>query len=142
MTPFFESILGQLLSILASNKPAVARLAADCISAILVNIDRDAALQFLGKDLTNKSPLIREHLSLCIDALCGDCKDPCQLIDTIGSLLLDEDENTRDHAQAAIAQLKQNFPNLKEVEALKKMNQVKREAVIKAIDNSRSIQFY
>lgn len=142
MTPFFESILGQLLSILASNKPAVARLAADCISAILVNIDRDAALQFLGKDLTNKSPLIREHLSLCIDALCGDCKDPCQLIDTIGTLLLDEDENTRDHAQAAIAQLKQNFPNLKEVEALKKMNQVKREAVIKAIDNSRSIQFY
>lgn len=142
MTPFFESILGNLLNILASNKPAIARLAADCISAILVNIDRDAALDFLGRDLTNKSPLIKEHLSLCIDALCGDCKDPAQLIDTIGTLLLDDDENTRDHAQAAVAQLKQSFPNLKEIDALKKMNQQKREAVIKAIDNSRSISFY
>ena len=142
MTPFFESVLNNLLSILASNKPAIARLAADCISAILVNIDRDAALNFLGKDLSNKGPLIREHLSLCIDALCGDCKDPAQLIDTVGTLLLDDDENTRDHAQAAIAQLKQNFPNLKEIEAIKKMNQQKKEAVIKAIDTSRAITFY
>lgn len=142
MTPFFETILNNLLNILASNRPAIARLAADCISAILVNIDREAALAFLGKDLTDKDPLIKEHLSLCIDALCGDCKDPAQLLDTVGTLLLDEDENTRDHAQASIAQLKQNFPNLKDTEILNKMTQVKREAIIKAIDSARPNPLY
>lgn len=139
MTSFFETVLNHLLTILSSKRPAIARLAADCISAILVNIDRDAALKYLGKDLSQKSMLIKEHLSLCIDALCGDCNDPSELIDSIGTLLMDENENTREHAKAAIAQLKQKFDNLKDLEILKSISPPKREIIIDAIENAKPL---
>ncbi|OHT06424.1 hypothetical protein TRFO_05637 [Tritrichomonas foetus] len=139
MTPFFESILNHLLTVLMSNRPAIARLAADCISAILVNIDRDAALKFLGKDHSEKSSLIKEHLSLCIDALCGDCTDPSELLDTIGMLLLDESDNTKEHATASLLQLNQNFENLKDLDVIKNMDTERREAIMNILKDCRPL---
>ena len=139
MTPFFESILTHLLTVLTSSRPAIARLAADCISAILVNIDRDAALQFLGKDHSDKQSLIKEHLSLCIDALCGDCKDPAELLDTVGMLLLDDSDNTKEHAMASIIQLNQKFKDLKDNPTLSSMLPERREAILDVIKNYKPL---
>ena len=70
-------------------------MAADCISAIIVNIDRNAALEYLGRDHSGQPSQVREHIALCIDALCGDCYEPSQLLPAIANLLLDDSENTR-----------------------------------------------
>jgi hypothetical protein len=139
MTPFFEPIVGHLFTILASNRRSIARLAADCVSAILVNIDRNAALEFLGKDHGKRTKEIREHLALCIDALCGDCYEPSQLLPSIASLLMDERENTREHAMAAIAQLKQKFDYLEENVMSAKLAEDQRDVVLKAIKEAPEI---
>jgi hypothetical protein len=134
ITPFFEPLVKHLFAMIASNRQAVARLAADCVSAVLVNIDRTAALEFLGRDHSIQPPEVREHLALCIDAMCGDCDEPSQLLPTIATMLLDPRDNTREHAQAAICQLGQKFEDLLANSTLTEMDQKRRLAIINALD--------
>jgi hypothetical protein len=54
-----------------------------------------------------------------------------QLLPVIASLLGDESENTREHAIAAIAQLKQKFDDLED--GAMKLDASQREMVLKAI---------
>jgi hypothetical protein len=134
VTPFFEPVVNHLFSIIASNRPAIARLAADCVSAVLVNIDRIAALEFLGRDHAGQPPEVREHIALCIDAVCGECDDPSQLLPAIAAMLLDPRDNTREHAHAALVQLAQKFEDLLTNSTLREMDQKRRLAVVNALD--------
>jgi hypothetical protein len=134
MTPFFEPLVNHLFSIIVSNRPAVARLAADCVSAVFVNIERRAALEFLGRDPSCQPPEVREHLALCIDAICGDCDEPSQLLPAITAMLLDPCDRTRAHAQGALLQLSQKFEDLLLNSTLAEMDQKRRLAIVNALD--------
>jgi hypothetical protein len=134
VTPFFEPLVNHLFAIIVSNRAAIARLAADCVSAVLVNIDRTAALEFLGRDHSAQPPEVREHIALCIDAMCGDCDEPSQLLPAIATLLLDPRDNTREHAQAALVQLGQKFEDLLANSTLTEMDQQRRLAIVNALD--------
>jgi hypothetical protein len=135
MTPFFESVVTHLLTVLAAGRPAIARLAADCVSAILVNIDRNAALEFLAQDYRGKQAEVKEHVALCIDALCGDCYEPGQLLPTIGMLLLEPNDNTREHAEAALVQLSQNFDDIKRNPSLARLNAAEKQAILGVLES-------
>jgi hypothetical protein len=102
-TPFSETVVNHLFSIIVSNRPAIARLAADCASPVHVNVDRTAAPEFLGRDHEELPREVREHLALCIDAIWGERDDRSQLLPVIAGMLLDPYESTREHAQAARA---------------------------------------
>ena len=135
MTPFFETVLGHLLTLLSSTRQAIARLAADCVSVILINVDRNASLEFLAQDHSKRTPEVKEHLSLCLDVLSGDCFEPSQLLPTVGMLMLEEDENTREHATAALYQLSRKFDDLLDSPAFKNMDTKRREAILEALKN-------
>lgn len=133
MTPFFETILSHLLTLLSSTRQAIARLASDCVSVILINVDRNASLEFLSKDHSKRSPEVKEHLALCLDVLSGDCFEPSQLLPTIGMLLLEDNENTQEHATAALAQLVRKFDDLLESPVFKSMDPKAKDAIIEAV---------
>jgi hypothetical protein len=126
--------VNDLFSIIASNGPAIARLAADCLSPIHGNVDRTAALEFLGNDDEELPPEVQEHLALCIDAICGDRDDPSQLLPAIAGMLFDLHESTREHVQAARVQLAQTFDDLLTNAALREMDQQRRLAVVNVLD--------
>lgn len=136
MTPFFETILTHIMTLLSSTRQAIARLAADCVSVILINVDRNAALEFLAKDHSQRSPEVKEHLALCLDALCGDCYEPSQLIPTIAMLLMDQGDNTREHAAAALIQLKQKFEDLMENPCLEMLDPEKLQVIESVVNGS------
>lgn len=133
MTSFYDTILNHMLVLLTSKRCSISRLAADTISAILVNIDRDSAIEFLSKDHSKQDPLVKEHLSLCIDALCGDCKDPIRLLPTIANFL--QEPITKDHAKASLFQLYQTEPSLNQTDVYKKLNGEDKNAIDNALSD-------
>jgi hypothetical protein len=134
VTPFFETLMNHLFTIIVSNRPVVGQIAADCVSVILNNIDHTAALEFLGRDPSSHPPEVREQLAIAIDGLCSDCEEPSQLLPAITTMLLDSCDNTREHAQSALVQLNQKFDDLLLNSTLMEMDQKRRLAIVNALD--------
>ena len=111
-TPFFESIVNQLLKLLLSSKAFIAKLSHDCISSILRSINRKKAFEFLAKNHKSKPGPCKAQLSASLLEIIESCEDPVPLLTTLGCFLTDANPEVRDHAKISVITLGVNFPNL------------------------------
>ncbi|OHT02510.1 hypothetical protein TRFO_30343 [Tritrichomonas foetus] len=111
MTSFFEAIVNDLLTILLSSKGFIARLASNCISEILRQVNRKKALDYLASDHKRRPGCCKALLSMCLEELCESCEDPTYLLPSIGILITDANPESRKHAREACKKLNNQFPN-------------------------------
>lgn len=134
ITPMFENLVNDLLIILLSSKSFINRLAGDCISNILNNVNRKKALEYLASDHKKRPGNCKIQLSICLEDLCLDCDDPTQIIKTIGSFITDANSEVRKHAKGALLKLGQKFPNISSTsECMSLLDESEKKAISNAL---------
>lgn len=145
MTPFFEAIVNDLLTILLSSKGFISRLATNSISTIMNNVGRKKAFEYLSSDHKKRPGSCKACLSMCLSELVtknceeinnsnvNDIEQSEPFMKTIGNFITDANPESRKHARNAVKTLSSKYPNLSSLVTNMSLDESERKAILSSI---------
>ena len=133
MTPFFEAIVNDLLTILLSSKGFISRLASTCITTILKEVNRKKAIDYLSGDHKRRPGSCKALLSSCLEEICCDVDDPNQIIPSVNVFITDANPEARKHARSAVQKIQEKFPDFSSMVNNSSIDESGKKAILSAI---------